>query len=90
MTFGVNEDILWLHITICYAEMIMEIFEYQDNLSCVEAGSGLVEALGPTQVREDLSTRAVVQLETVSCVTLRVSEKCGAQAYIGILYRRSW
>lgn len=72
MTFGIDKDVFWLHITICHAEMIVEIFEYQNNLRCVKSGSRFVKALGPTQVRKDLSTGAVVQLWSLAWTTLKM------------------
>lgn len=50
MAFGIDEDILRLHITICYAEMIMKELKNQDNLGRVETGSGFIKAFGPAQV----------------------------------------
>ena len=71
MTFSIDEDVLWLHVAVGYAKMVMEILEDQDNFSSVESSRWFVEALSSAQVGEDLSARAVVELWKLAWPTVR-------------------
>jgi hypothetical protein len=65
---GVYQNVLGLQVPVCDALLLVQKFEYQDNLGGVELGRGLVEASRSSEVAEDLAARAVVELARVRCV----------------------
>ena len=48
MTFGINENVLWLQIPICDAFDIMQELQNQDYLSSIEACDILLKLMGPS------------------------------------------
>lgn len=48
MTFGINENVLWLQIPICYAFDIMQELQYQNYFSSIEACDVLIKVMGPS------------------------------------------
>jgi hypothetical protein len=62
VSLGVDEDVLGLQVSICDAFRLVQELEYEHNLGGVELRCGLVEASRASQVAEDLTARAVVEL----------------------------
>lgn len=88
MTVGVNQDILWFHIAVGDALMVVEVLQNQDDLGRVKACGRLIKATSSAQVGEQFSTRTVVKL----CERQHSKAECVAgseQAYTSILCPRS-
>lgn len=73
MALGIDEEILGLHVSVRNALDIVQEFQYQDNLCGIEPSSVQVESACVSQISEDFSSRAVVELHqsVISRCTIR-------------------
>ena len=66
----IDEHILGFHVTIRNALVLMEEFEDQHHFRDIEPGGIFTETGCSSEISEDLATRAIVQLSSVSKVSV--------------------
>ena len=71
MSFGIYEYVLWFQVSVCNPFTLVQEFQDEDNLGCVELRGWLVEASSSPEIAEDFSARTVVEL----CEALAIGKK---------------
>jgi hypothetical protein len=62
VALGVDENVLRLQVAIRDAQLLVKVFEDENDFGSVEAGGGFVEASRAAEVAEDFAAGAVVEL----------------------------
>ena len=66
MTFGINENVLWLQIPVCNALDVMQELQYKDYFCSIEACDVLLKLMGSSQVGKYFASRTKVELSIIS------------------------